>query len=107
MHLHLVAQQLVFSETSTHSSLKLLNYLLDASILYIFGGEELVQELGISEFAYEVIYVANFEPMFGFEIALDCINGNFSEFFEQIFVWRQNHALSSLYRFLIQILVHR
>jgi hypothetical protein len=82
MHFHLVAQQLVFSETSTHSSLKLLNYLLNSSILYILGGEKLVEEFSISEFADEVIYVAYFEPMFCFEIALDSINRNFFKFFE-------------------------
>ena len=107
MHFHLVAQQLVFSKTSTHSSLKLLNYLLNSSILYILGGEKLVEEFRISEFADEVIYVAYFEPMFCFEIALDSINRYFFKFFEQIFVWRQNHALSPLVRTLMQLLARR
>ena len=107
MHFHLVAQKLVFSETSTHSSLKFLNYLLNSSILYIFRGEKLVEEFRISEFADEVIYVAYFKPMFCFEIALDSINRNFFKFFEQIFVWGQNHALSPLVRTLMQLLAHR
>ncbi len=76
MHLHLIAQQLVLTETNTHSPLKLLNYLLNSSILHIFRAKKLVEVFRISEFADEIIHVADFEAMFCFEVALDSIKRN-------------------------------
>lgn len=60
MHPHLIAQQLIFSETSTHPILKFLYNLLNSSILNIFGRQKLAKELRIPEFADKIIYVANF-----------------------------------------------